>query len=190
MMKKWQNHGMRHENKKIFREMFKNGGVFDQFAGDDGAMNFDEAKAMNAAMRKGISDQFGEEVPEYKKGQFKNIYKAYNGLSDGEGFTKADAKRADHIMKRLRDDISEETLKEFRPIFRAEAKKYENMPRGAPMKKFWNKYMKNGARKDIKQMNNMMFAKGGMWDQFAGKDGSMQLEEGKKMTAAVHKMVA
>jgi len=192
MMNKWQHHKMGHEDKKMFREMFKNCGIFDSFAGEDGAMSLKEAKAFNAAMRKGISEEFGEEVPAYKDDQFMKIFNAYSGLSDGEGFNKADAKRADHIMKRLRDtrDIDEETMKAFRPIFRHEARKYENMPRGAPMKKFWNKYMKNGAKHMIKKMNKGMLGKNGMFDQFAGKDGSLQYEEARKMTAAIHKAMA
>lgn len=192
MMKKWKHHEMKHEDKKMFKEMFKNGGIFDHFAGDDGAMSFEEAKTFNGAMRDGLSKEFGEKIPDYKDGMFKKIFDAYSGLSDGEGFTKADAKRADHIMKRLRDthDVDEETMKAFRPLFRMEARKYENMPRGAPMKKFWNKYMKNGARGDVKKMNEFMMGKGGIFDQFAGDDGALNFDEARKMSKSIHKQFA
>jgi hypothetical protein len=143
-------------------------------------------------MREGLSKEFGEKIPDYKDGMFKKIYDAYSGLSDGEGFNKADAKRADHIMKRLRDthDVDEETMKAFRPLFRMEARKYENMPRGAPMKKFWNKYMKNGARGDVKKMNEFMMSKGGIFDQFAGDDGALNFDEARKMSKSIHKQFA
>jgi len=45
----------REDMKKMNHEMFKKGGAFDQFAGEDGALQFDEAKKMNDVIRKALS---------------------------------------------------------------------------------------------------------------------------------------
>lgn len=73
-------------------EIFKDGGVWDTYSGDDGIMQMEEAKAMNEAIRSETSKHLGEEVPGYTDDQWKQIYGAYNRLSSKtKGFTREDA---------------------------------------------------------------------------------------------------
>lgn len=101
--KRWLNHRAEREMDKMNKEIFKDGGAFDHFAGNDGSMSLEEAKKMNAAIRKGASETIGEEIPAYTDEQFKQMYDAYNMLSEGEGFTKWDAMTAAAIMTKMRD---------------------------------------------------------------------------------------
>lgn len=51
--------------------MYKKGGAFDKFAGEDGRMSFEEAKKMDAAMRAIQSKKFGEALPKWSDKSFK-----------------------------------------------------------------------------------------------------------------------
>ena len=84
-------------------KMYADGGPFDDFAGKDGRMNLEEAKAMNAAFNKELGGHIGEEIKPFTDEEWKTMYAAYNSLSDGEGFTKWDAQTAQGIMNKMRD---------------------------------------------------------------------------------------
>jgi len=47
--------------------MYKEGGLFDQFAGDDDVMSLDEAFKMDKLVRDHISKELGEKFPDYPK---------------------------------------------------------------------------------------------------------------------------
>ena len=170
---------MKHAIRKMNKKMFEKGGAWDKFSGKDGVLQFEEAKKMNQAIKAATSKKLGEDVPDYQEGQFKKIYDAYNKLSpDVDGFTKEDAKTAQKIMNKIRHKIhkwmpSKEMFKEFKPLFTAEEARYEDLDDDSKIKKFWQRYRNGRAHKDIHEMNRVMFAKGGPWDKFSGKDGVM-----------------
>jgi len=74
-------------------------------------------------------------------------------------------------------EATDEEIKKFMPLFRQEMRRYENLPRGNKLKRWFNRYMRNGTPHQVKEMNKKMFEKGGAFDTFAGKDGQMSLEE-------------
>lgn len=50
---------------KMHKMMFKKGGVFDKFAGEDGSMDLKEAMTYNDAVKKGFESKIGEEIKDY-----------------------------------------------------------------------------------------------------------------------------
>lgn len=69
--------------------MYKEGGLFDKAAGDDGMMSLEEARAYSDMFRKNAIQ--GQEVKGYTDEQFKLMYDAYDSLSPGDGLSKLDA---------------------------------------------------------------------------------------------------
>ena len=49
--------------KFILGEVYKKDGPWDQFAGEDGRMTFDEASAMNQAIRENVEEDMKEKLP-------------------------------------------------------------------------------------------------------------------------------
>jgi len=118
MWNRWMHGKAKAEMFKMNQEMYKEGGVWDHFAGKDGIMQFEEAKAMNHTIRFMMSKKMGETIPPYPKGHFKKIYDAYNALTKGvEGFSKKDAMTGGAIMEHLKDRvIKEDEIEKFYPM--------------------------------------------------------------------------
>lgn len=82
---------------------------------------------------------------------------------------------------------SKAELKAFRPIFRTERKRMESLDEDSKLRHFWDRWMSGRADNDIHDMNLQMFKDGGPWDQAAGKDHMMQLEEAAKLNEMIRK---
>jgi len=197
-LKRWFNRYMRngtpHQVKEMNKKMFEKGGAFDTFAGKDGQMNLEEATKMNEAMRKGFSEHFQTEVPATPKDAFKRMYDVYDGMSEGDGFSKKDARRGGKIMNQVRRKVKnwkpqKENLQRFRKLFKAENELYDEMDDDSQTYKTWQKWLR-GNDKPLREMQKVMFAKGGPWDKFAGDDGVMDFDEMMKMDAAVREGMA
>lgn len=136
--------------RKMDKEMWKDGGVFDQFAGDDARMSIDEARKMNDVIRKGAADFVGEEIPGYSDDEFAAMYKAWNSLSEGDGFTKTDMMTAQGIMDRFRDArISPSEIDKFYPM--TEVVYYEwldEIDQDGETYKHWLNSVENGFSKE------------------------------------------
>lgn len=71
-------------------------------------------------------------MPERPKGFLKKAYNAYNSLSEGNGFTKKDAKDADKIIEGIKRYLvnwkpTEEQRKAFRPVWKEEMRRYHDL---------------------------------------------------------------
>lgn len=52
------------------QEIYADGGSWDQYAGDDGIMCFDEANTMNSDFRALMEEKLGESLPEQTEEEF------------------------------------------------------------------------------------------------------------------------
>jgi len=147
---RWLNHRAEDDMHKMQKEMFKKGGAFDKFSGDDNRMNMEEARKMDAAFRKGAAKFSGEEIPGYSDEEFNNIYKAYDSLSEGEGFTKMDAMVAAGIMNKFRDHrITEKEEDMYYPV--AEEYYYDyidELPEDSKARAMWMEFVEHGMNEE------------------------------------------
>jgi hypothetical protein len=167
----------------MLEHIYAKDGPWDQFAGKDGQMTFDEAQKMDAAIR-GEMHKMGIDMPKMKDGSFKRFYTAYDALSEGDGFNKKDARKADNIQEAIRKHLvnwkpTKEQRKAFRPIFKSEVERYEAMKEDSKMRQFYERWMNHKAEKEMKKMNKELYKEGGVFDQFAGKDHMMNIDEAK-----------
>lgn len=175
----------------MLKRIYAKDGPWEKFAGKDGRMQLEEGRKMDAAIR-AESSKAGFDLPEMKKGLFKRYYTAYDKLSKGDGFTKEDAMKGDKIQNAIRKWLvnwkpSKEQRKAFRPVFKTEIERWEAMDEDSKGYKFFKRWLNHRAEREIKKMNKEMLKKGGAFDQFAGEDGQMSLDEAKKMNAVIRK---
>lgn len=121
--------------------VYSKGGPWDKFAGDDGHMTLDEAKAFAAEFRKQMKKHENIDMPDSSEAEWARAYKLYSGLSDGEGFTKDDAKKADRAIEWIRRKVvnwhpTKEQNDAFRPIWQNELKRIENLDDDSKQYKF------------------------------------------------------
>lgn len=127
------------EHKFMLAEIYKEGGPWDQFAGEDHRMQLDEAHKMDSAMREKMTAMAGEELPTIGDELFDKAYGVYNSFNDPEGFTKKDAMMVDRIMGVIRDKFmgwkpTEEQRKAFLPIWKNEMDRYYSLGEDSKMK--------------------------------------------------------
>lgn len=131
---------------KMNKAIFEQGGAFDTFAGDDNRMNLEEAKTMNAAIRKRAAETTGEEIAAYSDDEFAAMYKAYNSLSEGEGFSKQDMMTVQAMMDKFRDRrITDTEIDKFYPM--GETVFYEwidDLDEDSETYKHWLHWVENG----------------------------------------------
>lgn len=138
-----------------------------------------------------MAKEYNDEWPERPEGYFKRAYDAYNALSEGDGFTKADARKADEIVERIRRELTRwkptEAQKEaMRPVWEQEMQRFEDLPEDGELHDFAVAWL-NGrpkARKAAKMIGKEMYKDGGAFDQFAGDDGMLDLKESRAMSDA------
>lgn len=91
---------MQHEMDKM---IYAPGGPWDQAAGDDGVMVYDEFRAYIEAMHAQMEEMLGESFPRYSDEEIDAIYEAYDNLSEGDGYTKLDSMTGKAIFNKIRD---------------------------------------------------------------------------------------
>lgn len=162
------------------------------FAGDDGRMTLDEAKKMYAKISKEMGKDIKEKMPEPVKGFMERAYHAYNSLSDGEGFTKKDARKADRIIEHIKDQVRDwqptpEERKAFKPVWKEEMRRYHELDEDSKQYHFVHRWLNHHAERKVGKMQHEMLKEGGGFDQFSGDDHRMNLEESKKWNDAIRK---
>jgi len=89
---------------------------------------------------------------------FKQIYEAYDHLSEGDGFTIEDSKKGQRIMNQIRKQFkhwkpSRKNRRAFRQLFENEIERVEeNFDEDSKMYKFFHKWLNGGGNKEMAQM--------------------------------------
>lgn len=140
------------------KEIYKEGGLFDQAVGDDGRMSLQEAKDWDSKMRK-MAEMQGEKLPTYSEKEFMQVFNAYDSLSEGDGFTKTDSWIAQGIMDKLRDHrISDREIDKYWAL--AELYWYdhiEELDDDSKVKKAFNAWLQNGYTDEQNKMIDDVF---------------------------------
>jgi hypothetical protein len=161
MTQKWLNHRLDRKMHLANKEIFKDGGAFDKMAGDDHSMNLEEAKKFNDMMRAGMKKKTGLDIPAYSDPDFKAMYDAYDSLSKGDGFTKADAMTGGMIVNKFRDwKITDQEIDFFWPMADQYYYDYiDELDDDSKVKKMWMNFVENGMDKKMHKMWKAMFKK-------------------------------
>jgi len=133
-------------------EMYKDGGAFDKFAGEDGTLSLDESRKLNAAFRAEASKAMGGEIPDHTDEEFKQMFDAYDNLSPKkEGITKRSARRAQRIMDWIRDHrITDQEYDAFYPMAEWVYSTYDELEDGNKQKEYF--FNQIGEEPDRKMM--------------------------------------
>jgi hypothetical protein len=128
----------------------------------------------------------GVEMPAPTDQEWADSYKLYNGLSDGEGFTKKDARTADRAIEHIRRKIvnwhpTEAQRKALRPVWKKELERIDNYDEDSKQYKFAMRWLNHRADDEMRKMNKEILKEGGAFDKFSGDDHRMSLEEAHKM---------
>lgn len=121
------------EMKMMQNELYKQGGAWDQFAGDDKHMSLDEARKMDSTIRGHMQSMYKNKMPERPKGYFKRAYDAVDALDKEEGLTKKSSRKADAIVDAVRNwavtwKPTDEQFKAFKPVWKIHERRYEELP--------------------------------------------------------------
>lgn len=76
-------------------------------------------------------------------------------------------------------------MKDFKPLFKVENERYDDLDEDSKLAQQWQRWLNGETDREVHEMNRKMFGKGGAFDKFAGDDGMMSLEEGKKMNDVI-----
>jgi hypothetical protein len=182
---RWLNHRGDDEMRKMNKEILKEGGAFDKFSGDDHRMSLEEAHKMDKVFREGAAKFTGEAIPGYSEEDFNSMFKAYDSLSEGAGFTKEDMMVGIGAMNKFRDNrITEKEEDMYYPLAEEYFYDYvDELKDDSKARKMWMDFVENGPTKEQREWISAQWK---VHDK--DSNGALDRHEWRNMMKAGHKM--
>lgn len=179
---------------------FRKGGAFDNAAGEDKRMNWEEFESISNKIADAADEKYGK-LPRWDTKELKMAFEVYDSFSEEDGISKCDFMKimhADHVikMKMMRKmkkmfhvKVTRKDMKAFKPMYKMLGMKLKEAKEAdgeewAGIQKFI-KVTKKSMGLNLLLMGHMFMKEDGVFDKMAGEDGRMSFEEFMKTDAVI-----